>query len=448
MEKKTIGRFIAALRRAHGMTQKELGESLFVSDKTVSRWECDECTPELSLIPAIAEIFGVTADELLRGERNSPALESNTEAADRRRVKSDKQFRLLLDKQWRRHSSLTLISLGITILGIIAALIIDLGFSRGLIAFCVATALFTASELCQICFTISARILPDEDDDSHTEQIAEFNGRTVQRTVTVSFVNASAFAFMLPLVLLIDGRNYGLMFSSLMLYGLIFALVALVLLYIVYVLAVRRTLERRALIVLTDSQRKTAGHDRALLLRMIAISAAIALVIGIGIFVLNCLGYDRFATQLTFSSPEEFKTYVEHDYDAWLESVLQDDYRETYYYDSNGNAVAILPSPSHTPDDESENYPQRETAQIVGDNGTVLCEYYYNPELYYRISFTEDAVDKMPVTVITREAYYNSCNIHNAIATLLYAAIVLELAVAAVIYIIGTVSYRRSREKR
>ena len=36
MEKKTIGAFISALRRANGMTQRELGERLFVSDKTVS----------------------------------------------------------------------------------------------------------------------------------------------------------------------------------------------------------------------------------------------------------------------------------------------------------------------------------------------------------------------------------------------------------------------------
>ena len=39
MEKKTIGKFISELRKANGMTQKELGEKPFVSDKTVSRWE-------------------------------------------------------------------------------------------------------------------------------------------------------------------------------------------------------------------------------------------------------------------------------------------------------------------------------------------------------------------------------------------------------------------------
>ena len=74
MEKKTIGKFIAALRKTNGMTQKELGEKLFVSDKTVSRWECDECTPELSLIPAIAELFGITTDELLRGSVSIPIM--------------------------------------------------------------------------------------------------------------------------------------------------------------------------------------------------------------------------------------------------------------------------------------------------------------------------------------------------------------------------------------
>lgn len=95
MEKKTIGKFIAALRKANGMTQKELGEKLFVSDKTVSRWECDECTPELSLIPAIAELFGITTDEFLRGERFHS---DNAGTFGRQNTKSDRQFRLMLEK--------------------------------------------------------------------------------------------------------------------------------------------------------------------------------------------------------------------------------------------------------------------------------------------------------------------------------------------------------------
>ena len=85
MEKKTIGQFIAVLRKANGMTQKELAERLNVSDKSVSRWERDETLPDLTLIPVIAEIFGVTSDEILRGEKavkneseETPALKSTT----------------------------------------------------------------------------------------------------------------------------------------------------------------------------------------------------------------------------------------------------------------------------------------------------------------------------------------------------------------------------------
>ena len=98
MEKKTIGKFIAALRKASGMTQRELGDRLFVSDKTISRWECDECTPDLSLIPSLAEIFGITTDELLRGERNNldRELSLQSDSHSKQKSKSDKQLKLML----------------------------------------------------------------------------------------------------------------------------------------------------------------------------------------------------------------------------------------------------------------------------------------------------------------------------------------------------------------
>ena len=135
MEKKTIGKFISALRRANGMTQRELGEKLYVSDKTVSRWECDECEPEFSLIPLIAEIFDITADELLRGERNSNKGNEN-ECGDKLSIKSEKQFKLMLHNSKKKYDNLSLISIGIIIVGIIVAIICNIGFNRGLLGFC------------------------------------------------------------------------------------------------------------------------------------------------------------------------------------------------------------------------------------------------------------------------------------------------------------------------
>ncbi len=112
MEKKTIGSFIATLRKASGLTQKQLAEMLLVTDKTVSRWERDETLPDLNLIPVIAEIFGVTSDELLRGERKA----QNTASAD---LRSKKQFQLILNGTKTAYQTRSLISVVISVIGLV-----------------------------------------------------------------------------------------------------------------------------------------------------------------------------------------------------------------------------------------------------------------------------------------------------------------------------------------
>ena len=61
----SIGQTIKRLRRNADMTQEELAEILSISPQAVSRWETDATMPDLSLIPAIVNLFGVTSDELL-----------------------------------------------------------------------------------------------------------------------------------------------------------------------------------------------------------------------------------------------------------------------------------------------------------------------------------------------------------------------------------------------
>lgn len=449
MEKKTIGKFIAALRRAHGMTQRELGDRLFVSDKTVSRWECDECTPELSLIPAIAEIFGITTDELLRGERNNPDHEVGEEGTERRRAKSDKQFRLMLDQKQRRYSNQTIVSLFITLLGFIGSLVINVGFARGLIAFCVSTALLAGSEICQLCGVTGARILPDEDDDSYIDRIRQFNSRVVRRAVTITFINLASFAFMLPAVTLIDGRNFGLSIGSWLLYGALFALIALVILHIIYTLLVRRLLLEHELIISDERQNELHHKNNRLLLRLAAIATAIALVIGVGIFVLNTYGHQGFVKEQTFTDCEEFKAFMEREYDEWADRIDRfdveylpgmDDVTGSLYTEI-APSVSIDTEPIDPPDSadielggEDAGEQKKQYAKIVGSDGSVLCEYYYNPELYYAIIFS-DTDDKMPVTVITEEDRQLGIATFRFIERWLYVAIVLDYLVAAVIYV-------------
>ena len=72
MTNKSIGNFLSELRKEKGLTQKEIADYLNVSDKTVSHWECDKYSPDISVIPVLADFFGVTCDEILRGERKAP----------------------------------------------------------------------------------------------------------------------------------------------------------------------------------------------------------------------------------------------------------------------------------------------------------------------------------------------------------------------------------------
>ncbi len=71
IDKRKFGAFIAELRKEKGMTQKELAEKLFISDKAVSKWETAQSIPDITLLRPLAEILGVTTTELLECRRIS-----------------------------------------------------------------------------------------------------------------------------------------------------------------------------------------------------------------------------------------------------------------------------------------------------------------------------------------------------------------------------------------
>ncbi len=56
------------LRRSRGWSQEQLGERLGVTRQTVSKWELGETTPEMEKLSAMSDIFGITLDELVKGE--------------------------------------------------------------------------------------------------------------------------------------------------------------------------------------------------------------------------------------------------------------------------------------------------------------------------------------------------------------------------------------------
>ena len=71
--KKTLGTMIAELRKQHGMTQLELAEKMGVTDKAVSKWERDLSCPDINSLPKLAELLGVSVEELMQVKKEAEA---------------------------------------------------------------------------------------------------------------------------------------------------------------------------------------------------------------------------------------------------------------------------------------------------------------------------------------------------------------------------------------
>ncbi len=92
----TIGKRIALLRKEKGLKQEELAEMLGVSGQAVSKWENDQTCPDISLLPQLASILGVTVDELLSGKRETaPSVQILPE--DQRKDIKEMMLRIIVD---------------------------------------------------------------------------------------------------------------------------------------------------------------------------------------------------------------------------------------------------------------------------------------------------------------------------------------------------------------
>ncbi len=74
-----ISQNIVSLRRKQGLTQIELAERLSYSDKAVSKWERGESLPDITVLKAIADIFGVTVDYLISSEHQDASADEPNE---------------------------------------------------------------------------------------------------------------------------------------------------------------------------------------------------------------------------------------------------------------------------------------------------------------------------------------------------------------------------------
>ena len=78
MNQKKIGEFLKQLRKEKNMTQEQLAEKLYVTGRTVSRWETGNNMPDLGILVELADFYDVDIREIIDGERKSEIMNLET----------------------------------------------------------------------------------------------------------------------------------------------------------------------------------------------------------------------------------------------------------------------------------------------------------------------------------------------------------------------------------
>lgn len=96
MSQNKIGEFIQQSRKAKGLTQKDLGDQIGVSDKTISKWENGNSVPDTSILNELCVTLDINVNELLSGEKLTPEIYS---------MKAEENMMNLLEDNQKQQSS-------------------------------------------------------------------------------------------------------------------------------------------------------------------------------------------------------------------------------------------------------------------------------------------------------------------------------------------------------
>ena len=441
MEKKTIGGFIAALRKANGMTQKDLAERLNVSDKTVSRWERDDGAPDLAAIPAIAEIFGVTCDELLRGERKSPAERAEAAEEAEPTPKAEKQRQRLLAVSLSKYKTRTFVTMGVSVVGLIAAMVCNFGFLRAYIGFFIAAVFYVGGVVCQAVFVNSA-FLSVSDDAFREDDVGRFKWSVIQLAEWSIGLTAVLLGFSLPLVCLINGTYKGLGADSWFLYGLLFAVVALLIVAIVCY-CVNGSLLKKGVCALQEKEERRYYHNHALK-RKCTTGLVVVLIITMA---LHAFGGEmiwsarNLAQGTNFHDYESFVAYMEQDvpYDSVNDSYWSGPftYAEEQAVAPERSAVQEAPTGEVTYYDQYGNAISEEealTRTLEDKNGNVVCTYIERNESVSSLRYEQKEDTVLPITVISNREYRLAWHRHDLINTAYCVLYPMEMMVVLLIY--------------
>ena len=396
MEKKTIGGFIAALRKANGMTQKDLAERLNVSDKTVSRWERDDGAPDLAVIPVIAEIFNVTCDELLRGERKSPTERADATEESEPTPKAEKQRQRLLKSTLSQYKNHTYIAMGVSFIGIIVALICNLAFLKAILGFFLGAIFFAASIVCQAVF-VNKAFFSVEDAGLDERVLSDFKRKVINFAEKSIGLTVVFIGFTFPLIWV--DAYMGLGSDSLLIWGAMGAS-SFLLIYAIVLYLLHASLLRKGVYSLSEKESAIYHHNH----RLKRICAIVLIVL------LGVTGIGHYFSTSIWGPFSIMKGTTFDDYDSFIEYMEQDVPEEQWHSFDDGTGAVEIPIPSEeiekgTYYDEYGNEITEEealTSRLKDKNGNVVCEYIHRRN-FVSLRYTPKDGTVLPITVCTED---------------------------------------------
>jgi len=421
MERRTIGGFIAALRKANGMTQKALAEQLNVSDKTVSRWERDEGAPDLSLIPVLAEIFDVTCDELLRGERSSAQEDHQANLTP----KGEKGRQRLLAVSLSRYKNRSFIAAGFSVAGLIAAMIGNLGFLRAYIGFFAGLAFYLVSVIAQMVFVNNA-FLAVSDESLAGEEVEAYKWSVIRLAEWSTGLSVVLFGASLPLVIFPGGPYVGVTGESWLVSGVCYGIIA----FLVFAAAcsgLNARLLKKGLYHLTPQQEQARNQNQRLK-RRCAGGLALVLIVTFAAHMLTTevWGPRSLAKGVQFNDYDSFIAYMEQDIPYTGSTIGREPpstavhSADVHYYDEQGNEI-------------SQEQAIRRTLEDA--NGRVVCTYLDRNELVSHIRYTVQEDTVLPITVFTREEMQRVWSVVAVLERVFVAAYAVEVLAASMFYL-------------
>lgn len=422
MEQKTMGKFLAALRKANGYTQRELAEKLNVSDKAVSRWERDENAPDLSLLPVLAEIYGVTIEELIRGER---ITEERNES--RSREKTEKLYTHLREKALLKYRNKNLILLGIVCLGFLCTIGASRFFLRAGLGFSIGMICYLAVIIAELVITNEMLFTLD-----HMEEQREKNMQakyhvilSAEKMITMAVVFMAVNASLVTGTKIVFDRRFFLKYGSL--YAAIALIICVAFCYFGNEILLRKC-------VCEMEEKKRAIH-RALFWKRPLLILSFAVIAG-GTFLVHKNVAGTWNTEavtegIAMEQFADFREFMEQDAsgNATGRSSAEDgSYRNTIEYGAT------------TVTDAFGNYFEAGTGElqrIRDTNGKVIYSFYWNNTSVVKWEYSDNE-KLLPITVYTIEGVQAAEKVVedklrgiNTIFTILY---IVELLAAAAVY--------------